>query len=253
VTMRLKDVRERLAVKLSPTRIFLTPEALAINRARQQHLASLGLPLDAKRVLEVGAGIGLHTAFFEQRACHVLSTDGRMDNVSEMRRRHPNRDVAVLDLERSDDIRALGHFDVVYCYGTLYHLGTPEATLRALAEVSDMVLLETCVTPGEGSVLHMVDEQESVRNQARSSRGCRPTRGWVLGTLTDLWGNAYLSRTQPDHVDFPLDWSQLPAEPHATRNTRAVFVGSRAPLDDNAALTRFLPDRQERATHSGSA
>jgi hypothetical protein len=38
---------------------FLRPNALAINQARQDHLASLGFPLAPGSVLEVGAGIGL--------------------------------------------------------------------------------------------------------------------------------------------------------------------------------------------------
>ena len=56
--------------------VFQEPEALRINRVRQEHLASLGLELHGKSVLEVGAGIGLHTDFFEERGCDVLSTDG---------------------------------------------------------------------------------------------------------------------------------------------------------------------------------
>src|SRR5258707_9415172 len=51
--------------------IFLTPEALDINEAAQQHLASLMLDLEHQRVLEVGAGIGLHTGFFEDHGCSI--------------------------------------------------------------------------------------------------------------------------------------------------------------------------------------
>jgi SAM-dependent methyltransferase len=250
VKMSIRYVRERIAVRLNPFQVFLTTEAMAINSARQQHLASLGLPLAGKDVLEVGAGIGLHTAFFEEQRCKVLATDGRPDNVAEMRRLHPERTVSVLDLEQPDDIRRLGHFDVAYCYGTLYHLGTPEATLQALADVSAMILLETCCTPGDEPLLHMVSEQEEVRNQAKSSVGCRPTRSWVLGQLTTLWGHGYVSLTQPDYGEFPLDWSQLPAEPHATHNTRAVFVGSRESLDDNGLLSTTVPSHQRRAVGS---
>ena len=49
--------------------VFDTPEALEINRARQDHLASLGLDLERKTVLEVGSGVGRHTAFFEKLGC----------------------------------------------------------------------------------------------------------------------------------------------------------------------------------------
>src|SRR5260370_41818327 len=109
--------------------VFLEPEALRINEARQQHLASLGLDLDGKRVLEVGAGIGLHTAFFEERGCDVLSTDGNPLNVAEMLLLYPDRKLGVLDLDRPADLADLGMFDIVYCYGTLYHLRDPDSAL----------------------------------------------------------------------------------------------------------------------------
>ena len=47
------------------------------NRRRQEHLATLELPIAGRSVLEVGAGIGDHTAFFTDRGCRVTATDGR--------------------------------------------------------------------------------------------------------------------------------------------------------------------------------
>jgi hypothetical protein len=44
--------------------VFLEPEAMRVNRARQEHLSSLGLDLHAKRVLEVGAGDRSAHGFF---------------------------------------------------------------------------------------------------------------------------------------------------------------------------------------------
>src|SRR5882762_5851252 len=50
------------------------------NARRQEHLASLGLALQGRRVLEVGAGIGDHTTFFLDRGCSVLSVEPRLEN-----------------------------------------------------------------------------------------------------------------------------------------------------------------------------
>jgi len=105
-----------------PFAVFLTPEANAINIMRQAHLASLGLDLACKQVLEVGAGIGLHTPFFLERGCEVLVTDGNAENVGEIRRRLPNVPSTLLDLEQDGALDHLGTFDIVYCYGLLYHL-----------------------------------------------------------------------------------------------------------------------------------
>src|SRR5215472_16874728 len=138
---------------------FLDPEAQWINRARQVHLASLGLDLQAKRVLEVGAGIGLHTAFFEERGCEVLSTDANPINVAEMLRVYPHRKIGLLDLDRHKALSDLGSFDIVYFYGVLYHLSDPEGALARLAEICDgQILVETIVVLGEHLELHRVAE-----------------------------------------------------------------------------------------------
>ena len=47
-----------------------------IIKARLDHLASLNLDISEKSVLEVGAGIGLLTGFFEDRGCSILSLKG---------------------------------------------------------------------------------------------------------------------------------------------------------------------------------
>jgi SAM-dependent methyltransferase len=220
---------------------FLEPNALAINEARLRHLASLDLPIAGKSVLEVGAGIGLLTGFFEERGCSVTSTDARRENIAENKRRHPQRRVARLNLEQPADVEAFGKFDIVFCYGTLYHLAAPEPALEALSKVSDMILLETCVSPGEGEAAPKIPELLTV-NQAYSGTGSRPTREWVLNRLKRFWGNGYISKSQPSHEDFPLDWTKPPA----TVNVRAIFVGSRTPLA-NPLLTTETPARHSRA------
>jgi FkbM family methyltransferase len=222
----------------SPFDVFLAPEAVTINRARLDHLASLGLDLKNKRVLEVGAGIGLHTAFFEERGCDVLSTDGNSANIAEMMRRSPHRRVGLLDLDRDLDLTELGSFEVVYCYGTLYHLNFPERALAHLAAVcTDMILLETIVFPGSHAELHLASEP-AIANQALHGLGCRPTRQWVMNALRRYFGYAYTTLDQPDHPDFIADWNVV----DHNGNLRAVFVGSKQPLAASS-LTATLPVR----------
>lgn len=216
---------------------FLEADALAINKARMNHLASLQLPIENKSVLEVGAGIGLLTSFFEERGCKVLSTDARPENVAEIKRRYPKRQVARLDLERPEEIGTLGKFDIVFCYGTLYHVSAPEPALEALSHVADLILLETCVSRGEGDVAPP-EEEKLFMNQAMAGLGSRPTRTWVLNRLKKFWGNGYISVTQPSNPDFPLDWSV----PQVTKNVRAIFVGSRTALA-NPLLATDIPSR----------
>jgi len=223
----------------NPFDVFLAPNALAINKARQEHLGSLGLDLKRKRVLEVGAGIGLHTPFFLQRDCQVVVTDGNPENVEEIRRRYPQLTVEVLDLEKDEPLQLFGDFDLVYCYGLLYHLANPARALVRLAEICrGQLLLETCVSSGNfDEVLFLRDFVSN--NQAVSGVGCRPTRLWVMNCLREGFGYAYVARTQPDHADFPIDWDYPPTQ----LLYRAVFVGSKVPLTLDT-LTGEIPRRQ---------
>lgn len=210
--------------------VFVTPDALAINEARLCHLASLGLDLAGKRVLEVGGGIGLHTCFFESLGCDVLFTDAQESNLQEARRRFPHRVIRLLNLDAEDDLRSLGTFDIVYCYGTLYHLTDPSRAIRMLSEIcTGMILLETCVTPGDNDQLHPETEPAAVANQAFTGVGCRPTRTWVMRELRKRMGFAYQTVTQPDHHDFEGNWLQ----PSIRKVYRAIFVGSKAPIPNS--------------------
>ena len=221
-----------------PFSVFLAPNAHSINQARQSHLASLGLDLKGKSVLEVGAGIGLHTPFFLERGCTVTVTDGRAENVAEIARRHPGVKTAIVDLEQDSPIE-LGRFDVIYCYGLLYHLSNPQRALARLADVCDgQLLLETAVSPGTHDELLLVRDPDAF-NQAISGIGCRPTRLWILNRLKSLFGYGYIPRTQPDHVDFPADWVHTPIQ----TMHRSIFVGSRTPLA-LPTLTDTVPTEQ---------
>jgi SAM-dependent methyltransferase len=223
---------------LSPHDVFFTADALAINRARQEHLATLGLDMCGKTVLEVGAGIALHTPFFLERHCAVTITDGNPRNLAAIRQRFPALDVRFLDLDRQADAAALGRFDIVYCYGTLYHLRHPDQALALLARVcAGQILLETIVSPGAHAELHLVKEPPSC-DQAVGGIGCRPTRRWVFDSLRRHFGHAYATTTQPAHPDFESDWMLT----RSFGNMRAVFVGSRTPLC-LPTLTPELPDR----------
>lgn len=225
----------------SPFAVFLSENALAINRARQAHLASLGLAIEGKSVLEVGAGIGLHTPFFLDRGCNVVVTDGNKENVAEIRRRHPGLRAECVDLDDDSDLTSLGTFDIVYCYGLLYHLADPDRALKRIASACrGMLLLETCVSLGRFSEVTFLEDFRG-NNQATTGVGCRPTRYWIMEKLKEYFGNAYHTATQPDHPDFPLNWDA----PETRLLYRAVFVGSRQPVS-SATLTTDIPRVQTR-------
>jgi len=217
---------------------FLTPDYQRHNLARLRHLASLGLAIDGKRVLEVGAGIGDHTLFYLYRCCEVLPTDGRAENVDFIRNRLGIR-AEVLDVQSHPEaILALGHFDILHCYGFLYHISNPEDFLQHAARIAQSIFLETCVSYGSAAEVNPVAEQSSNPSQALHGRGCRPTRAWVFQTLKKHYEFVYCPKTQPRHEEFPLDWDKAPAS--NDRLTRAVFIASHAEIG-NPLLVQELP------------
>jgi len=223
---------------------FLYPGALAINQARQEHLGSLGLDLNNKTVIEVGAGIGLHTPFFLERGCEVTVTDGAPSNVGEIKRRHPGLKSFVLDLEHERSFRDLGEFDVVYCYGLLYHMSDPDSVLRRLGDICrGKLLLELICSPSTEDTVIYVDDPAGL-NQSTIGAGCRPSRRWILNKLTEYFDHGYISVTQPDHQDFPTDWT-VPTH----FNTRAIFVGSKTAINNPLLLTE--PLQQQQKYHKG--
>lgn len=228
--------------KINPFWSFYEPDSLEINKARLEHLASLELNLARKSVLEVGAGIGLLTEFFEKLQCSVLITDSRPENVAEIAKRWPHCKSLVLDLDQISDLSFLGSFDVIFCYGTLYHLSHPEQALASMASICrEMILLETIVSPRKGTEIYLVRESDS-KTQAMSRIGCRPTRQWVMEMLRKYFGYAYITKTQPHHEQFNVCW----APPfHKRMNYRAVFIGSKTPLK-NHLLSKEILDCQTR-------
>jgi SAM-dependent methyltransferase len=211
------------------------------NQRRQEHLASLGLPLEGRSVLELGAGIGDHTTFFIDRNCSVCVSDGRPELYEIIRKRYHWMRTELLNLENPDQ-NFTDKYDIVYAYGLLYHVRNPSLALNAMARWSgELLLLETCVSMGEDISVNLVSEPSQNVTQAISGTGCRPTRRWVFHALRELFPHVYTTVTQPWHPEFPLDWDRNPA----AELTRAIFVASRRPLE-LSTLTTDLPRRQSR-------
>jgi hypothetical protein len=234
-----------------PIAEFHADHYLRHNRRRLEHLASLGLPIAGAAVLETGAGIGDHSDFYLDRGCRVLATEGRAENLTLLGQRfanHPRLEARHLDLDDPPRDR-LGAFEVIHCYGTLYHLARPERALDFLAGCcAGFMVLETCVSFGDEETLNPVAEPAELPSQAMSGTGCRPTRGWVFARLRERFAHVYVTVTQPAHEEFPLDWTRPPADPSLL--SRSVFVASRRVLW-NPLLTARLPARQTLEPRAG--
>ena len=227
----------------NPISQFHSTHYLRHNARRLEHLASLRIPLAGMSILEVGAGIGDHSHYYIDRGCRITITEARLENIKFLRKRYPGSNIQFLDMEHPTPVND-SPFDVVHCYGLLYHLGKPEQALSFLSKnTNKMLFIETCVSFGEKEEINIIKEQRTNTTQAFSGIGCRPTRTWLFKRLQGLFEYVYIPKTQPNHEEFPIDWSA--PERHRANLQRAVFIASRKQLD-NEILTSNLIINQTR-------
>jgi SAM-dependent methyltransferase len=222
---------------------FYSPHYQTHNRARLSHLASLGLPLEGRKVLEVGCGPGDHTGFYLERGCSVRAVDARQECIDAVRARYPGVETARIDLNTPGALRSLGQFEIVHSYGLLYHLEDPETGIANMASAcSDLLLLESCVSPHHSEHVYPADELAEDFTQSVRGLGCRPTRQWLFNILQQHFPFVYQTRTQPNHPEFPTDWSTVSDEQGLVR---IVLISSRNPIE-MTLLSPVLLERQER-------
>ena len=226
-----------------PVYAFHSNHYLRHTARRLEHLASLRLSVAGMSVLEVGAGIGDHSHFYIDRGCRITITEARAENLFYLKNRYPNCNVQFLDLESPSQVEG-SPFDVVHCYGLLYHLSNPKQALAFLSQnTHGLLFLETCVSFGEKEEINLAAEAPSDPTQACSGTGCRPTRAWLFKELQGLFEYVYIPTTQPCHEEFPLDWTA--PEKHKAGLQRAIFIASRKRLE-NEILTSSLVLQQTR-------
>jgi len=234
--------RRRVAAEPRPegggVESFDTDAALELNAARLDHLRSLELPLEGRSVLEVGAGVGRLTGFFLDRGCSIVVTEARGENLDELRRRRPDIDSREADVEES--LQHLGSFEVVFCYGVLYHLESPLRALRNMAAVcTDLLLVETMVCDARLPVLRLEDETTSV-NQALRGLAHRPSPSYLaLGLNRAGFDHVYAATEPPDHPDYRFAWTDSMDTSRDGALLRGIFVASRRALRQRS-LTPLL-------------
>ncbi len=183
---------------------FHSDHYLSHNARRLEHLSSLNIPFHGMRVLEVGAGIGDHTSFYVDRGCTVMSTEGRTENLMLLRQRWASQSrvsVRMLDMDHPV-LPESATFDLIHCYGLLYHLNNPAEAICFMSKHGQMLVLETCVSLDEGMDINHVNEPLNSPSQALHGIGCRPHETWVLQTLREYFHEAFVTPKQPDHPEF---------------------------------------------------
>lgn len=216
--------------------VFDLPHALRLTRARQEWLREVfpalreRLPLVS--ALDVACGVGHFTGFLRDAGFHVLACDARPEHVAEAQRRYPDVAVRLLDVE-TDEMAACGKFDLVLCFGLLYHLENPFRAIRNLSAVTRYVLLiESVVLPHKEPVAWLSDEPSSEDQGVRFVSFC-PSEPCLVGMCYRAgFPFVYRATVMPNHPDFRASlWS---------RRARTILVASKQKL--KVPFLRLMPD-----------
>lgn len=241
VSVRRKDLERREVPSWGGSETFDQPDYVAVNRDRLAHLESLQLLLEGKKVLDVGCGVGNLAQFFVSRGCKVVCIDGREENIANLCLRYPGLVGYVANVE-TEPLSQFGMFDVVFCYGLLYHLENPLMALRNMASVCQgLLLLETMVCDHHLPVLRIEDESAAL-SQALGGLGCRPSPSYVVLALNRVgFRFVYAPKVPPEHSDFRFEWKNNLDWWRNGHPLRCVFVASRTALD-NSNLVSLCED-----------
>ena len=199
-------------------------ESLNLSRAEvaREVLLDLKDQLHLETAIDVGCGLGHFSEFLRSVGFRVTAIDGRSRNVEEASRRHPDIAFHTLDAE-STALLDLGKFDLVFCFGLLYHLENPFRVLRNLhALTSKLLLAESMICPGSKPQMDLVDEG-TTEDQGLLHVAFYPTEACLVKLVYGAgFTNVYRSARMPDHPHFQSSAS--------APRLRTMLAASHAPL-----------------------
>lgn len=181
----------------------------------------------------------------------MVCIDAREENIITLRSRYRTMVAHVANIE-TDPLIQFGIFEIVFCYGLLYHLENIISGMRNIASVcADLLILETMVTDHSEPLARLADEPNLTPNQSVGHFGMRPSPAFITMVLNRLgFAFIYAPRVPPDHPDFCFEWTN---RLDCSRNgylLRCVFVASRRELS-SPALSLLLADRNAAVREPG--
>ena len=219
---------------MSVQEVFFYEGAIRLNLARIEHLKSLQFQFENKTVLETGCGgIGNITSFFLESGAKVTLNDYRIENIQSLLETIKKPDLPYNQWNLNEDIPITSKddlFDIVVCYGTLYHLTKPDVAIRNLARIcKEYMIISTC-TNGKNTndINPLYESNEPTQNH--DGYGCRPGRLFVWSELSKHFKFVYMVKTQTSHEEFPLTF------PSNHQSSRCVYIGSHIDLSKKTDL-----------------
>jgi FkbM family methyltransferase len=197
-------------------------------------LQNVSIGLDLKTGLDAGCGIGFFSNYLSSRRLKVSAFDAREKNIAEAVRRYSGVEFLIRDVE-DPSVQKLGQFDLVLCFGLLYHLENPFLAIRNLHALTEQILIiETMVTPSQSTVATLVSECQE-EDQGLHFIAFIPSEACVIKMLYQAgFPKVYKTIELPDHEDFRRTLS------HNQRRT--VLVASKVKLQ--SPLLRWVAEPQ---------
>lgn len=221
---------------MSAPRIFDIQYYDLLNHARgdvvSQLLTELKPKLNLQTAIDVGCGLGYFSQFLKSHGLQVTAVDGRQQNLDEAQRRYP--DIRFLHFNAEDPaIKSLGKFDLVFCFGLLYHLENPMLTIRHLKEMTGKLLLvEAVIHPGDDPMMALIDEVAH-EDQGLNHIAFYPTESCLLKMFYRAgFRHAYTFSTQPNHPEY----TARPSKPRI----RTILAAAHTPVQ--AKLLVITPE-----------
>jgi len=158
--------------------------------------------LNLSTALDAGCGLGFFSKILQDAGLDVHAFDGRIENIEEARTRFPRISFAQGDVE-NPEIRKLGEFDLVLCFGLLYHLENPFSAIRNLRAVTRKgLLLESMCLPDQKPWM-LLRKELSLEDQSLTDLAFYPSEGCFVKMLHRAgFGGVYRVRVLPAHDDF---------------------------------------------------
>jgi FkbM family methyltransferase len=201
----------------------------------QSAVTRLKPALGLSNAVDAGCGVGFFSQTLAECGLNVCGFDARGENVAEARRRFPDIPFEQGDIE-GKVILELGRFDLVLCFGLLYHLENPLLAIRNLRGLTEKcLLLESMCLPEEKPSI-LLREEPRQEDQSLTEVACYPSEGGLAKMLYRAgFKLVYRLIPLPDHDDF-RETAQ-----HARRRT--ILLASTAPID--IAGFRLVPEPVE--------
>lgn len=218
---------------MSTIRVFDQSHYGRLNPSReavvQSLLAEMMPKLGLETAMDVACGLGHFSGYLRSIGFRVTAVDGRGENVEEANRRYPGIEFHTIDAQ-SAALSELGQFDLVLCFGLLYHLENPFLTVRYLYRLTSKLLLVESVTyPGSEPTMELVDETPN-EDQGLRHIAFYPTEACLVKMMY---------RAGFQHV---FRFTPLPDHPHyrgsrSTPRLRTMLAASHQPLQTSLLET----------------